>query len=237
MPFYEFEGKRPSVHPKAYVHPSAEIIGDVTISAGCHIGPGAVLRADFGTIVIGTDSSIEDNCVLHVRPGETTAVGSHVTVGHGSILHSCSVHSFAIIGMGGIVTDFADVGRWAVLAEGAVVKTRGRIPPGKLAAGVPARVIGDVSSETVKLWKEYKKLYPGLARKRYPEGLRECAPEEVVLKARTGCLLCGGELSPAPAGAPGECFVCGEERDEILVCPRGHHVCAECARKDDREDA
>jgi phenylacetic acid degradation protein len=166
-----FEGKAPILGEGTYVHPSADVFGDVTIGEECWIGPGARIRGDYGTILIGSRSSIEDNCVIHARPRETTRIGSWVTLGHGSIIHNATIHDWVIVGMGGIVSDWAVVGEWAVVAEGAVVRQRARIPGRGIAVGVPARVIEKpVSDEYVEEWTRFKRVYVDLAR-RYPGGL------------------------------------------------------------------
>ena len=120
MTVYRFEGREPILGAGSYVHPSADVIGDVTIGAGCWIGPGARLRGDYGTIILGDGTSIEDNCVVHARPGGRTQIGNHVTVGHGCVIHNATIHDSAVIGMGSVVSDWAIVGEWAVVAEGAV---------------------------------------------------------------------------------------------------------------------
>ena len=166
-----FEGKTPVIAEGAYVHPSADVLGDVTIGRSCWIGPGARLRGDYGRIVIGDYSSIEDNCVVHARPGEQTVIGQWVTVGHAAIVHNATVHDWVILGMGSIVSDWAVVGEWAVIAEGAVVTQEQEIPAGGLAVGVPARVLDRPVDEAFKAkWREFKKVYVDLAR-RYPTGL------------------------------------------------------------------
>ncbi|MEJ2726233.1 MAG: phenylacetic acid degradation protein PaaY, partial [Deltaproteobacteria bacterium] len=93
MPFYEFEGKRPVVHPRAFVHPQAVIIGEVRVEEGCYIGPGAVLRGDIGSIEIGPGSNVQENCVLHSFPEKSTTLHSQTHIGHGCILHGCEICS------------------------------------------------------------------------------------------------------------------------------------------------
>jgi carbonic anhydrase/acetyltransferase-like protein (isoleucine patch superfamily) len=166
-----FEGKVPRIGRGTYVHPSADVFGDVAIGEECWIGPGARIRGDYGTIEIGDRTSVEDNCVIHARPDETTRIGDWVTVGHGSIIHNATIRDWAIIGMGGVVSDWAVVGEWAVVAEGAVVRQSAEIPERGIAVGVPARVIEKrVSDEYVRQWTDFKGVYVGLAR-RYPTGL------------------------------------------------------------------
>lgn len=171
---YEFEGKRPEIGKGTYVAESAVIIGDVRTGKKCFIAPGAVLRGDYGSIVVGDGSAIEDNVVVHARPGETTVIGKHVTVGHGAIIHTARIDDWTVIGMGAIVSDFAEVGRWAAVGEGAVVKNRQKIPEESIAVGIPAKVLDrKISEEYMKQWTEFKKIYEGLAEKRYPENLKK----------------------------------------------------------------
>ena len=176
MAVYEFEGRVPKLGENVYVHPSADIIGLVTLGDDCFVAPGARIRGDYGEIVIGDGTSIEENCVIHARPDQVTRVGDYVTVGHGSIIHGATIHDYAVIGMGSIISDWAVVGEWAAIDEGAVVTQSMEIPPEKVAVGVPAKVVGDVKKDWKELWGSYRHVYPDLAR-RYPMGLREVAKE------------------------------------------------------------
>jgi carbonic anhydrase/acetyltransferase-like protein (isoleucine patch superfamily) len=148
------------------------VIGSVTIGDNCYVGFGARLRGDYGKIIVGSGSIIEDNCVIHARPDEQCIIGKRVTVGHGSILHNCTIHDSVVIGMGAIISDYAVVGEWSVIGEGAVVPNNKEIPSGKVAVGVPAKVIAETSEDYKALWNKYKDLYADLA-KRYPKGLSE----------------------------------------------------------------
>lgn len=170
MALYEFEGKRPKIGRTSFVPDSADVIGDVTIGERCFIGVGARLRGDYGSIVIGDGTSVQENVVIHARVDDRTVVGSHVQLGHGCILHNCTVKDSAVIGVGAIVSDYAVVGEWAIIGEGAVV--RGEIPDGAVAVGIPARVVGRVTEEQKKEWQYYKELYADLAARRYPAGLK-----------------------------------------------------------------
>jgi phenylacetic acid degradation protein len=169
MTIASFEGKTPRIGADTYVHPSADVYGDVTLGQGCWIGAGARIRGDYGTIVIGDYSSVEENCVIHARPGEQTTIGDWVTLGHGAIIHNATIHDYVVVGMGGIVSDWTVVGEWAVVGEGAVVRQGQEIPPGHVAVGVPAKVLKEVSEEYKVQWTEFKKVYVDLAR-RYPKG-------------------------------------------------------------------
>jgi phenylacetic acid degradation protein len=165
MVVYQFEDKIPKIGKGTYVSQSAEIIGDVTVGARCYIGPGARIRGDYGKVAVGDKTSVEENCVLHARPNEICKVGNMVTVGHGSILHNCTVKDCAVIGMGAIVSDYAVVGVWSVVGEGCVVKNNQIIEDEKVVVGVPAKVVGEVSEGYKKLWTHYKNIYVRLAKK------------------------------------------------------------------------
>jgi carbonic anhydrase/acetyltransferase-like protein (isoleucine patch superfamily) len=169
---YEFEGKVPAIGEGTWVFDDAMVMGDVTLGRKVYVGSGARVRGDYGTIVVGDKCAIEDNAIIHARPGERTEVGDFVTIGHGAILHNCTIGNGAVIGMGAIVSDYATVGEWAVVAEGAVVKNGGEVPDGHIAVGVPARVIGEITPEYKETWTGFKNIYVDLASRRYPEGLR-----------------------------------------------------------------
>jgi carbonic anhydrase/acetyltransferase-like protein (isoleucine patch superfamily) len=168
---FQFEDRIPRIGKETYIAKSAEVIGRVTIGRECYIGPGAKIRGDYGEIFIGNFSNIEENCVLHARPEEKCVIGEHVTIGHGAIIHNATIKDWVVVGMGAIVSDYAVVGEWAVIGEGAVVRNNQEIPDGKVAVGVPAKVIADVKEDYKELWTKYKGIYTELA-KRYPKGLK-----------------------------------------------------------------
>jgi phenylacetic acid degradation protein len=168
---YEFEGRVPKIAPNAYVAEDASVVGDVTIGAQCYVGPGARIRGDYGTVTIGEKTSVQENCVLHARMNEKCEVGGHVQIGHGALLHNCTVKDYAVIGVGAVVSDYGSVGVWSIIGEGAVVTSNQTIPDGKVAVGIPAKVIRDVVDSDKQLWSKYKEIYADLAL-RYPKGLR-----------------------------------------------------------------
>jgi len=170
MAIYEFEGRRPDISEKSYVANSATIIGDVTIGDNCYISPGARIKGDYGTIKIGNNSNIQENCIIHARPREQTLIGDWVTVGHGAIIHGGKIEDYAIIGMGSIVSDEAEIGRWSVVGEGAVVKSGQEIQDEEVAVGIPSKVIKKISSEYKKKWKGIKEEYASFSH-RYKENL------------------------------------------------------------------
>lgn len=132
----------PVLSPKAWVHRSAVVTGDVVLADHVGIWPTAVLRGDQGAIRIGARSNIQDGCVVHNTGGlSTTRVGEQVTVGHRAVLHGCQIGSNVLVGMGAIILDNAEIGDWSMIGAGALVTARTVIPPGSLVLGSPAKVI------------------------------------------------------------------------------------------------
>jgi carbonic anhydrase/acetyltransferase-like protein (isoleucine patch superfamily) len=162
MPIYELNGKRPSIGVGVFIHPTASIIGETQIGKDCFVGPGAVLRADFGPIEIGDGSSLQDNVVIHVSPGSRVVIGNRVIVGHQAILHDVILGHRCMVGMGAIVLQHVVCEEDVFIAAGAVVPQHTRIPRGKLAAGHPARIVRDVSAETKALTAAGVALYQDL---------------------------------------------------------------------------
>jgi phenylacetic acid degradation protein len=172
MALFSFEGKTPVIGKGTYISETAEVIGDVTIGEFCYIGPGAVLRGDYGTIVVGSYSAVEDNCVLHARPDHRCELGEYVTVGHGAIVHSAQLSDYVSVGMGAVISNDAEIGRWSIVGEGCVVKSSDKVPPEKVIVGVPGKIVGTVNEEQRNFWTRGKQVYAELPR-RCREGLRK----------------------------------------------------------------
>ena len=160
---YAIDGITPVVHPSAFVHPSAVLIGDVIVGERAYIGPAACLRGDFGRIVVEAGANIQDTCMLHGFPGKDTVVGADSTIGHGAVLHGCVVGRGALVGMNCVVNDNAEVGEDAVVAALAFVKAEDRIAPRSLAVGIPARVVRTMSDQELRWKHDNMKLYQELA--------------------------------------------------------------------------
>lgn len=152
MSFYEIDCVKPVVDPSAFVHESASLIGDVIVGAGCYIGPQASLRADFGRIIVGAGSNVQDNCVFHVFPGEDVVLEENSHVGHSVVLHGCRVGSYALIGIGSIILDGAVIGEGALLGAGSLVTAGATIAPRMLAHGRPAREVRALTEDELA-WK------------------------------------------------------------------------------------
>lgn len=138
MPIYALGDQVPDIHPDAFVHPDAVVIGSVTIGADSSIWPGAVLRGDDGYISIGARTSIQDNCVLHTTLMHPTIVGNDCVVGHMVHLEGCTIEPGALVGNGSIVLHRVVVRTGAIVAANAVVLSDTEVPSGAIAAGVPA---------------------------------------------------------------------------------------------------
>ncbi len=147
----ELQGMIPVVGKDVFIAPSASVIGDVTIGDGSSVWHGASVRGDCGPITIGRYSNVQDVCVCHCTTGGPgLVVGDNVTVGHGAILHSCTVEDGALIGMGAVILDGARIGKGSIIAAGAVVLEGTGIPPGSLVAGVPGKVRRQVDDAVIE---------------------------------------------------------------------------------------
>ncbi|OIQ75010.1 putative acetyltransferase EpsM [mine drainage metagenome] len=140
MAIYEVDGKRPVIHPSAFVHPDAVVIGNVSIGADSSLWPGAVVRGDFGAITIGTGTSVQDGAVIHVRAGDPTQIGDGVIIGHNAHLEGCTIGNGTLIGSGSILLPGAVVGRYVLVGAGAVIPPKTTVPDLARALGVPAKI-------------------------------------------------------------------------------------------------
>lgn len=162
-----FGGKTPCVDSEALVFDSVELLGDVTIASGVSVWPGAVLRGDSAAITVGSGSNVQDNAVVHVSHGYPARIGKGVTVGHGAIVHGCTVEDNVLIGMGAIILDGAVIGSGTIIGAGALVSQEKIIPPGSLVVGVPGKIVRELTNDEIQsirdnadeymnLLKEYK---------------------------------------------------------------------------------
>lgn len=175
MPCYAFEGIRPVVHPTSFLHPTASLIGDVIVGPGCYIGAGASLRGDFGRIIVEGDNSIQENCTLHTGAGSDCVIERGATVGHGAIVHGARIGENALVGMNAVVLDGAEIGAESLIGALSLVKSDMRARSRSLIAGNPAKVVREMSGESI-LWKnDGDGEYQRLARKSL-EDFEECDP-------------------------------------------------------------
>jgi carbonic anhydrase/acetyltransferase-like protein (isoleucine patch superfamily) len=171
VPLFAFEGHEPEVSPRAWIAPNATLVGDVRVEAEASIWYGAVLRADFGPIIVRRGANVQDGSVLHGGTDPVTEVGAGATIGHLCVVHGAVLQAEALVGNGATVLDGAIVGRRALVAAGCTVPPRMIIPDGMLAVGVPARIAGEVTGGA-KQWVETNpSVYRDLAR-RHAAGVR-----------------------------------------------------------------
>lgn len=155
-----YRGIKPKVHESVFIADGAKIIGDVEIGSGSSVWYNTVIRGDVNTIRIGERTNIQDNSVLHVTHKKyPLVIGSNVTIGHGAVVHACTVKDFCLIGMGAIVMDHATVGPYAFVAAGSVVLEQFEVPEGTLVAGVPARVRRKLTEEEKRMLEQSAQNY------------------------------------------------------------------------------
>jgi carbonic anhydrase/acetyltransferase-like protein (isoleucine patch superfamily) len=172
MPLFAFEGREPDVSPSAWIAPTATLVGDVHVETEASVWYGAVLRADFGPILVRRGANIQDGSVLHGGADPVTEVGEGATIGHLCVVHGAVIGAEALVGNGATVLDGAVVGRRAVVAAGATVPPGMVIGDGLLAAGVPARIVGELSPGARQWVQTNPELYRELAR-RHAAGIHE----------------------------------------------------------------
>jgi carbonic anhydrase/acetyltransferase-like protein (isoleucine patch superfamily) len=154
-----FRGISPLVPGSAYVDDSAQLIGDVRLGERSSVWFNCVLRGDINSIRIGDDSNVQDCSVLHVQGDIPLVIGSRVTLGHSVTVHACTLEDRTLIGMGAVVLDRAVIGEGSIVAAGALVRMNTIVPPRSLVAGVPARVVRELTDDDLALidqhWKNY----------------------------------------------------------------------------------
>lgn len=160
---YSFEGVVPVVDASAHVHPTAVLIGDVIVGPDCYVGPNAVLRGDIGRIEMRRGSNIQDNCVAHTFPDTVVLLEEDGHVGHGAILHGCTVGRNAMVGMNAVVMDRAVVGENTIVGAMAFVKAGLVLPANSLVVGSPARVVRALTDDEIRWKSEGTHLYQQLA--------------------------------------------------------------------------
>ena len=172
MPLFAFEAKSPKVHPKAFVAPTATLIGDVEVEEDGSVWYGAVLRGDFESIRVRRGANVQDNSVLHAQPGLPVEIGPGATVAHNCTIHSAVLEERALVGNGSVVLDGAVIGAGSLVAAGSVVSANARIPPGVLAAGAPAQVKRPLEGDAANWVRDNPAGYVELGR-RHRQGVRE----------------------------------------------------------------
>jgi carbonic anhydrase/acetyltransferase-like protein (isoleucine patch superfamily) len=163
---FEFEGKRPSIAPDAFVAATATLIGDVTIEAGASVWYGAVLRGDDGPLVVRERANVQDGSVIHTTPSVVTEIGVGATVAHQCVVHGAVLEAESLVANGCVVLDGARIGAGSLVAALSLVAAGAIIPPGVLAAGAPAVVKREIAGTPAQFWVQMNPVYyPELAQR------------------------------------------------------------------------
>jgi carbonic anhydrase/acetyltransferase-like protein (isoleucine patch superfamily) len=158
-------GKKPAVHPTAFVARGAVVVGDVTLGEESSVWYNTVLRADINSIVVGPRSNIQDGSVVHLADDYGVQIGELVTVGHKAIIHACTIADEVLVGMGAIILDGAEIGARCIIGAGSLVTQHKLIPPGSLVLGSPAKVVRQLDLEEQQLIKTWAEKYVRVSRK------------------------------------------------------------------------
>jgi len=162
MPILPYRGKTPNIADDAYISPRASVIGQATIGARSSVWEHASIRADYNTIIIGTDSSIQDNCTVHCDLRYPTKIGNRVTLGHNSVAHGCTIEDNVLVGIGAILLNDVHIGHHCIVGAGSVITPGKVIPPKSLVIGVPGKVVRQLTpndlAELDGNWKVYVEL-------------------------------------------------------------------------------
>lgn len=172
---YEFNGYRPVIDESSFIHPQANVTGNVIIGKNVYIGPGAALRGDWGKIIIEDGCNVQENCVIHMFPGTTVQLKAGAHIGHGAIIHGGTIGANSLIGMNAVVMDEAKIEDECIIGALSFVPAKMMIPKRKVAAGNPAKIIKDVSDKMLRWKTEGTRLYQKLPSECY-DSLKECEP-------------------------------------------------------------
>ena len=175
MSCYSFKDWIPVVDPSSYIHPQATIIGNVIIGAKVYIGPGAVLRGDWGKIIIDDGANVQENCVIHMFPGTTVHLHKNAHVGHGAIIHGATLKANCLIGMNAVIMDDAIVGENAIIGALSFVTAKTEIANNSLAVGNPAKIVRELKNDQIA-WKTKGTAYYQKLPEDNKKWLKACEP-------------------------------------------------------------
>ena len=159
---YSFKGHIPVVDESSFIHPQATLIGNVIIGKDCYVGPSAVIRGDWGEIILEDGVNVQENCTVHMFPGKSITLKKGAHVGHGAIIHGANLGENCLIGMNAVIMDDASVGKESIIGALSFVKAEMQIPARSLVVGNPAKIIKEVSNEMIQWKTAGTKLYQQL---------------------------------------------------------------------------
>ena len=180
---FEFDGFKPVIDESSFIHPQANVTGNVIIGKNVYVGPGAAIRGDWGKIIIEDGCNVQENCVIHMFPGTTVTIKKNAHLGHGCIIHGAEIGENSLIGMSAVIMDNAIIGKEAIIGALALVPSKMVIPQRKIAVGNPVKIIKDVSDEMIKWKSKGTELYQQLP-KDCKNSLVECKPLREIEKDR-----------------------------------------------------
>ncbi|MCB0631034.1 MAG: transferase hexapeptide repeat family protein [Saprospiraceae bacterium] len=172
---YEFNGIRPVIHPSAFIHPQANVTGRVWIGRDVYIGPGAVLRGDWGLIRIEDSSNVQENCTVHMFPGLSVHLREAAHIGHGVVIHGAEIGKNVLVGMNSVVMDRVIIGENSIIGALTFIKADTQIPPESLVVGNPGRIIRQLSREMIDWKTRGTELYQQLPAACH-KSLKPCEP-------------------------------------------------------------
>ena len=172
---FEFDGFKPVIDESSFIHPQANVTGNVIIGKKVYVGPGAAIRGDWGKVIIEDGCNIQENCVIHMFPGTTVVLKAGAHLGHGCIIHGATIGENSLIGMNAVIMDDAQIGKECIVGALSFVPAKTIVENRKLIAGNPAKEIRNVSDKMIKWKTEGTKLYQQLP-KDCKDSLKECEP-------------------------------------------------------------
>ena len=176
---YEFNNYKPVIHESSFIHPLAAITGNVIIGKDCYIGPGAVLRGDWGQIILEDGCNVQENCTIHMFPGITVTLHEGAHIGHGAVVHGAIIGRNSLLGMNAVIMDEVEIGEECIIGALTFIKAGEKIPRRSLVAGNPGKIIKEVSDEMINWKTEGTALYQRLPKQCF-DHLRPVIPKTSV---------------------------------------------------------
>ena len=159
---FEFNGIKPVIDPSSFIHPQANVTGDVVIGKNVYVGPGAAIRGDFGKVIIKDGANVQENCTIHMFPGVTVTINEGVHLGHGCIVQGATIGYNSLVGMNAVILDDVIIGNECIVGALTLVNSEMVVADRKVIVGNPGKIIKDVSEEMIAWKTEGTKIYQSL---------------------------------------------------------------------------
>jgi carbonic anhydrase/acetyltransferase-like protein (isoleucine patch superfamily) len=172
---YAFKHIRPVIHPTAFIHPQANVTGQVLIGRDVYIGPGAVIRGDWGRIIIEDGCNVQENCTLHMFPGLSVKLCTGAHIGHGAVIHGAEIGENVLVGMNSVIMDGVKIGKNSIIGALTFLKAESIIPDKSLVVGNPGRIVRELSDEMIQWKTQGTQLYQQLANEAHAS-IEPCEP-------------------------------------------------------------